>query len=34
MHVTKSLGPYDMIIGRDILKFLKIDLTPNKNESC
>jgi len=26
MHVTKSLGPYDMIISRDILKFLKIDL--------
>jgi len=26
MHVTKSLGPYDMITGRDILKFLKIDL--------
>jgi len=26
MHVTKSLGPYDMIIGRDILKFLKMDL--------
>jgi len=26
MHATKSLGPYDMIIGRDILKFLKIDL--------
>jgi len=26
MHVTKSLGPYDMIIGRDVLKFLKIDL--------
>jgi len=26
MHVTKSLGPYDMIIGRDILKFLKINL--------
>jgi len=26
MHVTKSLGPYDVIIGRDILKFLKIDL--------
>jgi len=25
MHVTKSLGPYDMIIGRDILKFLKIN---------
>jgi len=27
MHVTKSLGPYDMIIGRDILRFLKIDIT-------
>jgi len=26
MHVTESLGPHDMIIGRDILKFLKIDL--------
>jgi len=26
MHVTKSLGPYDMIINRDILKFLKINL--------
>jgi len=26
MHVTKSLGPFDMIISRDILKFLKIDL--------
>jgi len=26
MHITKSLGPYDMIIGRDILKFLKIEL--------
>jgi len=26
MHVTESLGPYDVIIGRDILKFLKIDL--------
>jgi len=26
MHVTKSLRPCDMIIGRDILKFLKIDL--------
>jgi len=25
MHVTESLGPYDMIIGRDILKFLKIN---------
>jgi len=26
MHVTKSLGPYDMIIGRGIRKFLKINL--------
>ena len=26
MHITKSLGPYDMIIGRDILKFLQNDL--------
>jgi len=26
MHVTKSLGPYDMIICREILKFLKINL--------
>jgi len=26
MHVTESLGPCDVIIGRDILKFLKIDL--------
>jgi len=26
VHVTKSLGSHDMIIGRDILKFLKIDL--------
>jgi len=26
MHVTKSLGPYDVIISRDILKFLKINL--------
>ena len=26
MHVTKSLGPYGMIIGKDILKFLKINL--------
>jgi len=26
MHVTESLGPYDVIIGRDILNFLKIDL--------
>jgi len=26
MHVTESLGPCDMIIGRDILKCLKINL--------
>jgi len=26
MHVAKSLGPYDMIIGRDKLKILQIDL--------
>ncbi len=26
LHVAKSLGNYDMIIGRDILKFLKINL--------
>jgi len=26
MHVTESLGPHDVIIGRDIPKFLKIDL--------
>jgi len=26
LHVTKSLGPYDMIIGGDILRFLKIDI--------
>jgi len=26
MHVTKSLGSHDMIIGRCILKFLQIDL--------
>jgi len=25
-HLTKSLGPYDVIVGRDILKFIKIDL--------
>jgi len=25
LHVTKSSGPCDMIIGRDILRFLKID---------
>jgi len=26
LHVTKSVGPYDMIIGRGILRFLKIDI--------
>jgi len=26
MHVTKSLGPHDMIIGRDTLRFLKINV--------
>jgi len=26
LHVTKQLGPCDMIIGRDILRFLKIDV--------
>jgi len=26
MHVTKTIGAYDMIIGRDILEFLKIDI--------
>ena len=26
VHVTKDLGNYDMIIGRDILSFLEIDL--------
>jgi len=30
LHVTKSLGPYDMIIGRDILRFLKIDIKFSK----
>ena len=25
-HMTSNLGAYDMIIGRDILKFLKIDV--------
>jgi len=29
LHVTKSLGAYDMIIGRDILRFLKIDAASN-----
>ncbi len=27
MHVTKSLGNYDMIIGRDLLNNLKIDIS-------
>ena len=26
LHVTKDLGAYDMIIGRDLLEFLQIDL--------
>ena len=26
VHVTSNLGAYDMIIGRDILEFLKIDI--------
>jgi len=26
LHVTESLGPHDMIIGRDILGFLKINV--------
>ena len=26
MHVTDAIGAYDMIIGRDILEFLKIDI--------
>ena len=26
VHVTKDLGNYDMIIGRDILRFLEIDI--------
>ena len=26
MHVTKSLGGYDIIIGRDLLQFLGIDV--------
>ena len=31
MHVTKSIGAYDMIIGRDILEFLKIDIRFSDN---
>jgi len=30
-HVAKALGKYDMIIGRDILQFLKIDLRFSDN---
>ena len=26
MHVTKAIGAYDMIIGRDVLEFLKINI--------
>ena len=26
LHVTKDMGSYDMILGRDILSFLKIDV--------
>ena len=26
LHVTKDLGVYDMIIGRDLLQFLGIDV--------
>jgi len=31
LHVTKALGKYDMIIGRDILQSLKIDLRFSDN---
>jgi len=31
MHVAKALGKYNMIIGRDILQFLKIDLRFSDN---
>jgi len=31
LHVTKALGKYDMIFGRDILQFLKIDLRFSDN---
>ena len=31
LHVTKALGKCDMIIGRDILQFLKIDLRFSDN---
>ena len=31
LHVAKALGKYDMIIGRDILQFLKIDLRFSDN---
>jgi len=32
LHVTKALGKYNMIIGRDILQFLKIDLRFSDNK--
>ena len=30
LHVAPDLGSYDMIIGRDLLKFLKIDILFSK----
>ena len=32
LHVTESLGHYDMIIGRDIMSFLGIDISFSKQE--
>jgi len=32
MHVTKTIGAYDVIIGRDILEFLKIDIRFSDNK--
>ena len=32
VHIAKDLGNYDMIIGRDILQFLKIDLQFSKQQ--
>ena len=31
LHVPKQLGKHDMIIGRDILQFLQIDLKFSDN---
>ena len=31
-HVTPSLGSYDMIIGRDVMEFLGIDIQFSKKE--